>query len=67
MYAKRQELTNKAYDSLTEAVEELEKDLELNPRKFLGVALYPGQIWSAATFVGAIVFGIIQQKLQPDD
>ena len=60
MYAKREELTNKVYESLTEAVEELEKDLELNPRKFLGVVLYPEQIWSAVTFVGTIGFGILQ-------
>ena len=28
-------------DALNRAIEELEKDIEFNPRQFLGVALYP--------------------------
>ena len=60
MFAKREELANKVYDGLSEAIDELEKDLELNPRRLLGVALYPEQLWSAVTFVATIGFGLFQ-------
>ena len=53
-----EELANQVLDGLSEAIEEVEKDLEFNPRKFLGIALYPEQLWSTLTFAATISFGL---------
>ena len=33
------EMANEVYDALTEAVDEVEKDVAFNPREFLGIVL----------------------------
>ena len=40
-----QELADKMYSALSEAIDEVEKDITYNPREFLGIALYPDSIW----------------------
>ena len=54
-----EDLANQVYERLSEAIDEVEKDLEFNPRKFLGIALYPEQLWSTFTFGATIAFGLI--------
>ena len=58
-----QELADQVYDRLSEAIDQVEKDLEFNPKKFLGIALYPDQLWSWVTFAATIAFGLLQSKL----
>ena len=53
------ELACEVDDTLSMAIEELEKDLELNPRSFLGVALYPDKLWSSVTFAATIGLGLL--------
>lgn len=48
------------YNGISEAIEEVEKDIEYNPRQFLGVALYPDSIWTLVTFLATIAFGLFQ-------
>ena len=35
------ERSERVFDSLTIAIETLEKDIAFNPRKFMGIALFP--------------------------
>ena len=53
----------KSFDALSEAIDELEKDLELNPLKFLGIPLYPGDLWSGFIFLTTLGLGLVQSKL----
>ena len=53
---KMQEIAETVYASLTDAVEELEKDVELNPTRFLGIALYPDKLWS--WFITLLTLGL---------
>ena len=46
------------YDALTEAVDEVEKDVTFNPREFLGVALYPDSIYGWATTLFTVGFAL---------
>ena len=58
-----EELASGAYDALSEAIDECDKDLAFNPRKFLGFALYPESLWTTFTFLGTIGFGLLQQQI----
>ena len=62
-----QEAAYKVYEGLTDATEEISKDAELNPRTFLGFALYPESLWSALSFIFVVGFGMIQQRLAPEE
>ena len=53
-----EELAEKVYNGLSEAIEVLEKDLEFNPRTYLGVVLYPEKLLSIFTFGATIAFGL---------
>ena len=64
-FEKMEDLAYKVYEGLADAIDEIEKDAELNPRTFLGFALYPDSLWSVLSFMLAIAFGMVQQKLQP--
>ena len=64
MSKKMEELAYKVYEGLADAIDEIEKDAELNPREFLGFALYPDSLWSVLSFMLAIGFGMVQQRLQ---
>ena len=44
-WERMKELANEVYDALTEAVDEVEKDVLFNPREFLGVVLQPEEIF----------------------
>ena len=53
-----QESAEKTYGALTDAIDEVEKDITYNPSEFLGFALYPDQIWSLVTFLGTTAFAL---------
>ena len=47
-----------AYDAITEAIDECEKDITYNPRQFLGVTLYPDSIYGWLTTLATLGFGL---------
>lgn len=53
-----QEEAEKVYDALTEAVDEIEKDITFNPREFLGVALYPDSIYGWVSTLLTVGFAL---------
>ena len=53
-----QEMAESVYECMTEAIDEVEKDITYNPREFLGIALYPDSIISLATFLGTTAFAL---------
>ena len=54
------EIATAVYEALTDAIDELEKDVEMNPQKFLGVALYPDKLWSWFLTLATLGFGLLQ-------
>ena len=56
---KMQELAETVYGALADSVDELEKDLDLNPKKFLGIALYPDILWSWFVTLATLGFGLV--------
>ena len=56
-------LTEKAYAGITEAIDELEKDLDYRPQKLLGVEMYPERIYTLVTTTATIGFTLIQSNL----
>ena len=48
----------RVYDGISEAIDEVEKDLTYNARTFLGFELWPESIWSLVTFLFTIAFGL---------
>ena len=61
------ELAGETYDSLSEAVDEVEKDITFNPREFLGVALYPDSIWGYFSLIATTGFALFQSTIQSSD
>ena len=57
------EMANEVYDALTEAVDEVEKDVEFNPREFLGIVLQPEEIFAWATTLFTLALGLLQSNL----
>ena len=55
-----QEKGMEVFEGLSEAIEQLEKDLELNPKEFLGIPLYPGDLWSGFIFLITLGLGLAQ-------
>ena len=53
------EMANEVYDALTEAVDEVEKDVEFNPREFLGIVLQPEEIFAWATTLFTLALGLL--------
>ena len=60
------DLADEVYDGISEAIEEVEKDLDYNAREFLGIELWPGSIVSVITFVGTIALGLAQSTFAPE-
>ena len=58
-FEKMEEAAYKVYEGLTDATDEIEKDADLNPRTFLGFALYPESLWSGLGFIVTIGFGMV--------
>ena len=58
-WERMKELANEVYDALTEAVDEVEKDVLFNPREFLGVVLQPEEIFAWATTLFTIALGLL--------
>ena len=50
------------YDALTEAIDEIEKDVTYNPREFLGQALWPDSIYSLVTTLATLGFGLFSSN-----
>lgn len=51
-------MAQEVYDGIAEAIDEVEKDLTYNARKFLNFELWPESIWSLVTFLGTIALGL---------
>ena len=64
---KMNELATSVYEALSDAIDEIEKDEALNPKKFLGVALYPDKLWGWFTTLATLGFGLAQQHLLPSE
>ena len=52
------ELAVEVYDALTEAEDEVEKEVEFNPREFLGIVLYPESIFTWVTTLFTLGLGL---------
>ena len=52
------EMSVTVYESLIDAIDELEKDVDLNPKKFLGIALYPDKLYSWFVTLATLGFGL---------
>ena len=55
---KMKELAAEVYETLTEAIDEVEKDITYNPREYLGFALYPDNIWQVASLLGTTAIAL---------
>ena len=60
---KMTELAGETYDSLSEAIDEVEKDITYSPREFLGVPLYPDSIWGYLSLIATTAFALFQSNL----
>ena len=58
-----QEMASDTYDSLSEAIDEVEKDITYSPREFLGVPLYPDSIWGYVSLIATTGFALFQSTL----
>ena len=58
------ELAAETYDSISEAIDEVEKDITFNPREFLGFALYPDSIWGWFSLVATTAFALFQTNIK---
>ena len=61
------ELAIEVYDALTEAVDEVEKEVEFNPREFLGIVFYPEDIFAWATTLFTLGLGLLQSGVGGGD
>ena len=62
-----QELTEKTYETLQDAIEQLEQDLEFTPVKFIGIfALYPTTLTSVLTTILTLAFALFQSNFIPE-
>ena len=52
------EIASEVYDGMSEAIEEVDKDLDFNPREFLGLVLYPDSLISLVSFLLTLAFGL---------
>ena len=51
------------YDSMVWAMDEVDKDMQINPIEYLGIALYPSSLFQYAAFVSTLLFALLEQKL----
>ena len=56
------EFADKVYEGISEAIEEVDKDLAYNPKKFLGMVLFPESIISIVSFLATIAFGLFSSS-----
>ena len=63
-WEKMRELAMEVYDALTEAVDEVEKEVEFNPREFLGIVLYPESIFTWVTTLFTLALGLFQSNFE---
>ena len=61
---KMKEIAQTTYDSMTEAIDEVEKDVTYNPREFLGVALYPDSIVSFVSLLATTAFALFSSSYE---
>jgi hypothetical protein len=60
-------IVEKAYAGITEAIDEIEKDLDYRPQKLLGFTMYPDRIYTFVTTTATIGFTLIQGKLSSSE
>ena len=58
------EIADEVYEAISEAIEEVDKDLAYNPKKFLGMVLFPESIISVVSFLATIGFGLFSASMQ---
>ena len=61
------ELAIEVYDALTEAVDEVEKEVVFNPREFLGIVFYPEDIFAWTTTLFTLGLGLLQNGVGGGD
>ena len=54
------ERAGKTLDSLSDAIDEVEKDITYNPREFLGIPLYPDSIWGFVSLLLTTAVALLQ-------
>jgi hypothetical protein len=60
---KMKEITAEVYDAISEAIEELDKDLTFRPKKLLGFEMYPDRIYTFVTTTATIGLTLIQNSV----
>jgi hypothetical protein len=59
---KMQELAEKSHAAVSNAIEEVQADVEYDPTKFLGIfVLYSDTLWSIFVTVATLAFALMQQ------
>ena len=56
------ELIQGAHDTINEAVDLIEKELEYSPQELLGFAMYPDRVTGLLTTLATIAFGLLTSK-----
>jgi predicted HTH domain antitoxin len=59
---KMKELIQGGYDTINEAVDLIEKELEYTPQELLGFAMYPDRVTGLLTTLATIAFGLLSSK-----
>ena len=59
-----EELAQRVFEGLGDAIDTLEKDQELNPKSYFGIALYPENLWSLFCIMATIGFGNLQKRFE---
>ena len=54
----------KTLGSLSDAIDEVEKDITYNPREFLGIPLYPDSIWGFVSLLVTTAIAFLQATWQ---
>ena len=61
------EIADEVYEAISEAIEEVDKDLAYNPKKFLGMVLFPESIISVVSFLATIGFGLFSASMKSEE
>ena len=51
-------------NTLSDAIDEVEKDITYNPREFLGIPLYPDSIWGFVSLLLTTALALLQSTWQ---
>ena len=66
-YDKMQEMAEKTYEAILDAIEQLQLELEFTPVKFLGkFALYPSTLTSILSTIATLAVALFQTNFIPE-